>query len=98
MTETPDPRTVLNHAAVLGLTGELLNVTALYLNAPDGSNDEQEHEDALAAHLAAMIALGDDAISNMLLAMASLIIATSPEAQVQAWFDDQAQHIQETLA
>lgn len=94
---TMDKQTVLSHAAIMGLAGGLLNATALYLNAPDGSNEEQVLEDELATELAAAVMLGDEAVSNLLLALSSLVVATAPEADVQAWFDNQADRIQEVL-
>jgi hypothetical protein len=97
MAETPERGTVVQHAAIIGLTAELLNVTATYLDAPNDTEQETLAEEALADHLRIMVALGDDPVSNILLALASLIVAVAPEDEVQAWFTNQAERIQEAL-
>jgi hypothetical protein len=97
MSEPIDKRTVMSHAGIVGLSGELLNIAGAYLGAPEGTEEEQAAEDALTAFLTGVVTLDDDSMSNLLLALASLIVATAPQDDVQAWFDNQAERIAEAL-
>lgn len=84
------------HSMVVGAVGHLINLTSAYLNSEDGSDAEAEANEVL-AQAVATFGEGNLFASDMLLCMASLIVAVAPEEQTQEWFDHQAQKIAETL-
>lgn len=92
---TPDVRT---HAVNISIAGTLINHTGTYLTAADGSPEEATAEDALNEFIERVVGLGPETAGGVLLVLASIITQTGDEATVQAWFDDQGQHIAAALS
>ncbi|QGJ88906.1 hypothetical protein PBI_TEAMOCIL_52 [Microbacterium phage Teamocil] len=89
---------VRGHAISLSIVGTLVNLTGLYLNAEDGTTAEAEAETELDEFLERVVQMGPEVAGRALLVFASLITQAGDEATVQAWFDDQGQHIATALA
>lgn len=89
---------IRRHASIVGMAGALINQTSAYLDAPDGSASETANEDQLSAMVEGLLSeLPREADIALIMVLLSVIIATADEAEVQAWFDFQAQKIKEAL-
>ncbi|WKW87085.1 hypothetical protein SEA_NICOLE72_48 [Microbacterium phage Nicole72] len=91
-----DRSDVEDHAVTVQLAGQLINSTSAYLTAPTGSPEEKAAEDYLDM-LASRIASSPDAAGRVLLAMASLLVGTADQDEVQKWFTEQSAHIMAVL-
>lgn len=87
---------VEDHAVTIQLAGQLINTTSNYLTADAGSEAEKAAEDYLDV-LASKISESPDAAGRVLLCLASLVVGTAEQDQVQAWFTEQSQHIMDAL-
>ncbi|QGJ92718.1 hypothetical protein QDA04_gp48 [Microbacterium phage Megan] len=89
---TPDD--VADHAVTLQMSSMLINATSAYLEAPTGEDGEAEANlDGLAQRLSA----SPEAAGRVLLCLASVLVATAPQEDVQAWFSEQAERVKEAL-
>lgn len=89
---TPDD--VADHAVTLQMASMLINATSAYLEAPEGEDSEAEANlDGLAQRLSG----SPEAAGRVLLCLASVLVATAPQDDVQAWFTEQAQRVAEAL-
>lgn len=86
------------HAVNISIAGTLINHTGTYLTAADGTPEESAAEDSLNEFIERVVGLGPDTAGGVILVLASLITQTGDEATVQAWFDEQGQHISAALA
>jgi hypothetical protein len=88
---------LLAHHENIGIAANLLNITSVYLGAPEGSGEEEVSEQALQEAIMIASAMQPEAIGNLLLAFTSLICATAPDDEVQRWFDHQAEALREAM-
>ncbi|QGJ89462.1 hypothetical protein PBI_SMARTIES_58 [Microbacterium phage Smarties] len=85
------------HALSLSVVGGMINLTGKYLSSEDGSPAEAEAENELDEYVDRVVMMGPEVSGKALLVFASLITATAPQAEVQAWFDDQGERIKPFL-
>jgi len=84
------------HSMVVGAVAHLIDLTGEYLNSPDGS-EQEEATNAVLVQAIEAYGEGNLFASDMLMCMASMIVATVPQDAAQKWFDTQAEKIAETL-
>lgn len=95
--EGVDRDTVKSHVTSIQICGQLINLTAEYMRAPLGSGEEELKEQVLSDALEMVCSMPSQVIGNALLALLSLIIEVSDPAEVQEWFDNQQDKINEAL-
>ena len=95
--EAMDRSDLLIHASVIGRAAELINVASAYLNSPDGSGEEEIAEAALVSTIGEIEKMSGGAMQNFIMALASVIVASCDGDEVQAWFDNQSDHIKAAL-
>lgn len=88
---------VQGHALNISIAGTLVNLSGTYLTAEEGTPEEAAAETALEEFIERVVDLGPEVAGGVLLVFASLITQTGDEATVQAWFDEQGQHIAAAL-
>lgn len=96
MNVTEEMLIAYQHGTNLRVLGDLLNKTSKFLNAPDGSGEEEVTEDAL---MQAMLraSKGDAEIGSLLMAFATMCVSVCDEDKVQSWFDSRAEDIKAIL-
>jgi hypothetical protein len=88
---------VSSHALSIQITGQLINLTAEYMRAPQGSGEEELKEEELSDALETVTNMPPQIVGNALLALLSLIVEVSEPAEVQEWFDRQHRNIKEAM-
>jgi hypothetical protein len=88
---------IVRHAYAIQTMGALINLTSVYLEAPDGSGAEEVGEEALTEAVAAAIHRGPEFAGHMILNLTSLIIEAGDQERVQQWFNQQAEAIEAAL-
>lgn len=87
------------HGWAIFTMGDVINKASHYLEATDGSPEEEEAERVLGEIIGDVTraTVPRMALADLIMSFASLVCAVAPQAEVQAWFDDQGQHIREAL-
>jgi len=95
--EGVDRAAVMSHVTSIQIIGQLINMTAEYMRAPEGSGEEEVQEQMLSDTLEVVCNMPENIVGNALLALLSLIVEVSDPKDVQEWFDHQQHKISEAM-
>jgi hypothetical protein len=94
---TPDREEVLEHAATMALTAQVINTVSAYLSAPDDTEEERAHEDAMVDMMNDIGRMPMIAVQDLVLSLVTLICTIGDEEQLQAYFDFHAAKVKGAL-
>lgn len=89
---------VYEHARNLSLAANMITLAGAYLTSDEGTEAEARAEEEWSSLLDNVLASGPELAGGLILALASVITQTGDQERVQAWFDEQAEHVKQALS